>query len=219
MYIKTKELPRTLQRVLERLGYHKPDIEVKVQESRQPYHGSGAGTRAFMALVDLATGKFDIRYGSWGGPNMFVPTEPPDDGHAPELPLPPNGAMILGCSGNYMYATVYISPLTAAPLLPAAPTLTKEEAVALYCVKGLRGGTPRRECWQHFGIRPATLDRLVAQQLLKRDARGSIQITTAGKNALSAQTAWQGYNPPYDWKERWSGDTDVKRPDDYYGRD
>lgn len=218
-YIRVKELPPVLQRVLAQAGYRSPDIEVEVSEAERPFHGSGAGKRAFVAPVNLLTGQYEIHWGSWGGPNMFTAPTPPDDPHAPPIPIPPNGVLITGVSGPKTYATIYVSPATTAPLLPAAPTLTTEELVAIFCIQHRRSGEPRRECLQEFGVRPATVDRLVTTQLLKRDARGAMQVTTAGKNALAQGQGkvWGGYEPPYEWRQAHWDTKLAQRPDNYFG--
>lgn len=210
-YISTRELPPILRRVLSQVGYRSPDIEVRISEEARPYFSAGKGQRAFAAPVNLLTEKYEIHWGSWGGPNIFVSPRPPDDPNAPPVPIPPNGVLILGVIGHpSSYAIVYISPHTAAPLLPEAPTLTKEELVALFCVDYYRGES-RRECLQEYGVRPTTVDRLVAMRLLKRDARGALQISTMGKNALAQSKAWSGCMPPPAWQHP------PERPSDYYG--
>ena len=150
MYIRTKELPPILRHVLKQVGYNCPDVEVEVAEEVQPFYPAGQGSRAFVIPVNLLTQQYEIRSGSWGGSNMFTPPAVPDDSRAPAVLIPPNGAIVIGSSGHWATARIYISPQTAAPLLPEAPKLTKEELVALYCHEALKCGEPRRVCLRNY---------------------------------------------------------------------
>jgi len=212
-YIRTKELPNILQQILVQLGYRGSDVKIEVSEAETPYFSAGEGRRAFAVPLNLLTREYEVHWGNWGGANMFTAPHPPDDPNAPSVEIPANGVLILGSTG-YQGSTViiYVSPKTASPLLPEAPKLTLEELVALFCVRSRRGGEPRRECLREYGVRLSTLDHLVSLQLLKRDARGALQITTAGKNALESGKTWRSQEPPLEWSE-WGG---SKRPEGYF---
>lgn len=184
MYIAIKNLPESVRRALNTLGYHRPDIDVSASESVSLNGASGDGHRCFACIMNLATGEYRITHGSWGGPNMFSPTNPVDTDEQ-QYAIPPDGAIIKGSSGAKTFARIYVRPETLAPMLPAAQSVTAEEVAALYCHKALKGGEGRRAELARYGVSAACLDGLVSRGFLKRNAAGACQITTEGRNALA----------------------------------
>ncbi len=118
MYIDVKDLPATLQVALRALGYGRSNINVSASDTYcMAASGGGTGLRAFVCAVDLATGKRETVFGSWGGSNMFNPTNAVDLDRE-QRPLPPNFAVIHGTEGEMVRATVNVNPATLNPLLP-----------------------------------------------------------------------------------------------------
>lgn len=183
MHVEVKELSAGLRAVLARVAYHRADIAVEAAETVDVHVAGGSGRRGFAFVVNLDTGAFEGRMGSWGGQNMFV-RGPVDDGEV--VSLPENGAVVKGTTGNGTYARIFAHPAAFGRLLPsgeAEETLTDEEAVALGAHVCLKGGQYRRDCLQRNRVRPETIDGLVDRGYLKRNRAGATQVTTKGRNA------------------------------------
>jgi hypothetical protein len=183
MYAKVKELPQSLQRALASLGYCKSDVSVTGVETTSLHSLGGDGYRSYACIVNLSTGRFETTLGSWGGPNMFAPTNPVDMDRNSYV-IPADGAVILGHEGGNqpVSASIYVAPATLAPMLPTGPTLTEVEQSAINIV-GSTISSYRKEAFARAHVTPAVLDGLVSKGLLKRNKAGAISITTEGKNA------------------------------------
>lgn len=186
-YVTVKELPEPVRAALEAVGYRRSDVEVLVAPSVVLSNaGSGSGRQAFTALVNLSDGRHHLTWGSWGGANMFNTSNPVDLDDRPYT-LPVDGVAITGSrgGGHPVWATVYVPASAAERMLPgpreALPTAERD---ALYCHKAITGGAYRRDELRRRNVGPDTIDALVLRGLLKRNKAGSVQITTAGKNAL-----------------------------------
>lgn len=124
--IATRNLPVGLQRALKAASIGTHIVRVEAGTLAVPYGCSGAGTRAFCALVtdveqDVSAAIFHV--GSWGGPNPF--SKPigagawdPDYARDPQ-PIPERGAIITGTVGSY--ATVRVRPLTLLRMTGVTP--------------------------------------------------------------------------------------------------
>jgi hypothetical protein len=177
-----KELPQSLQTVLKKVGYRRKDISVIPQETVSLSSGGGAGRRSFAAIVDVSTGKHEITYGSWGGPNMFV-RNAVDSDTAPKK-LPRNGAAIVGSEGggHPVWATIYVHPEMISGMLPTEADVTDRESKILGYFRSYTSSA-RKEQFSRMGIKPAEIDSLVKRGYVKKNKAGATSITTKGKNA------------------------------------
>ena len=86
-FVPTKSLPSSLLKALSDLGYRKTDIGVRAATQVSPVNYGMAGCRAYVAIVDLATGETKVTYGSWGGANAYALSNPVDlDTKAYQIP-------------------------------------------------------------------------------------------------------------------------------------
>lgn len=186
MHVVVADLAQPIQAALEAVGYRRKDIRVSASTSVVLGGSAADGYRAFTALVDLAAGRHEVMWGSWGGPNMFNRTNAVDNDHRPYA-LPANGVAITGRKGGTqpVSAQVHVHPQLLARMLPAGPeqALGKLEMDALACFVGFTSAY-RKERMARLGITNAVLDGLVAKGLLKRTKSGATSVTTAGKNAV-----------------------------------
>lgn len=191
MWIETKDLPDSVRDVLARVGYGRRDVEVRVAETLVMSGVGSKGRRAFVGMVDLSTGRSDVTYGSWGGPNPFVPDNAVDRDHG-AYRLPDTAVIVLGSQGYpQTFLTLHVPPALMPRMLPAAgETVTKEELDALYAHGRIKGGAYRRDELRRRGVREETVAALVARGLLSENRAGARQITTAGRNALGE---YRGY--------------------------
>lgn len=193
-YIDVKDLPDTVQGALKAVGYGRANIEVHTEERVQlGTMGAGNGRQAFAVLVNLDTGEYIVRRGSWGGINMFD-RENPVDNDQNEYPLPPNGVAITGFRGGTSptSARLHIPTTMVSRIITAGPreALPPVELHALYAHGCLKSGEYRRDHLRRHGVSASLVDDLVERGLLKRNAAGSTQITTAGRNALGSFRAY-----------------------------
>lgn len=182
MYVETKTLSPAIQNALKSVGYGAADITVEAVTEVDSYSEGGSGQRGFVVVVNLDTGKFEGKSGSWGGGNMFTHS-PVDSGDA-RIPIPENGAVIKGTRGYpRTFATLYANPAAMGRMLPSAEQeeLTTEEQNALYAY-GFTGSY-RKEQLQRDHVSSACVDSLVERGYLKRSKNGATQMTTKGKNS------------------------------------
>lgn len=195
VYAKVRDLPEALQSALLGLKYGRADIEVCASETASRHYHGWTGQRGFCAIVDLATGHTTYEQGSWGGGNMFNPTNAVDLDTS-RYPIPPNVAVINGSSGGRgTFATITVRPDAIAPLLPAKAEVTPRERWILYCFCSLTSAGRKNE-WSRSvfsearqayvrckGPTDAELQALAARGFLKINRAGAAQITTEGRNA------------------------------------
>ena len=184
MHVETKTLPDILQRALASVGYARRDIAVEAREAVSLADGGSAGRRAFALIVDLVAGQIVTLRGSWGGPNMFNPSNTVDTDDKIRA-LQPGLAVIKGSEGESTYASIYVHPENLRPLLPSGPTVDDRDGRILAAYRGLKSGPYRQEALRALQCTEADITRLCAAGLLKRSSNGATQITTAGKNACS----------------------------------
>lgn len=200
-----KDLPDSLREALKSVGFRKSDIDVIPSEKIQMQSAYGDGYRAYIALVNLGTGKRDVQYGSWGGANMFA--NKPVDTDRQEYPIPENGAAIMGQEGGGrpVSATVYVNPRTIATMLPASENLSGEEKRLLNIYVGLTSAGRKDEMERmlqdvRFSVKDykeggrladkkkaeidAMIDSFVKRGYLDRNKVGAMKITIKGKNAV-----------------------------------
>lgn len=187
VYAPVSNLPPSLQKLLNELGYRRKDIDVVPAETFNPSYPSGEGHRAFVSVVNLATGSYRTTRGSWGGANPFERGNIVDDSRGADVPIPPNGAVVIGSEGggHPIYATVHVRPEALAPLLPPAQSddLGEIERVALVAYKDYNS-KGRLQCKERIGDKRwgDAIAGLVRRGLLKSNAAGAASITTEGKN-------------------------------------
>jgi len=180
-----RELPQSVQKALKQVGYGAKDIDVKPEETVSLMGVSGRGVQSFAIVINMATGKANVSWGSWGGRN---PNEKKGvDWDDKSYRIPTGGAVILGSrgGGRRVFATVYVHPDTMAPLLPQASGATEREKDILDHFVSLKPSY-RKEYMERMKppVSPKELDDLVEKGFLKRNRAGATQITLNGKNAL-----------------------------------
>lgn len=188
-YVILSTLPKSLQLALEEAGYHRKDIEVRVQEEFEPRPPSAHGRRGFVAACRLDdTNKFEITWGSYGGSNMFTQTVDDFQGSAP---IPPEVAFISGMgnagAGYPAYASIYVNPKSMDPsLLPVAASVTEKEAKILAIFKSLKSSY-RQGYLDRAKATSEEVTSLVERGFLSRNKAGATSITTTGRNAAGKE--------------------------------
>lgn len=186
MYVELKDLPDSLQSALYSVRYGKRDIQITPATTYSLNGGlSGAGCRAFTMCVNLATGERHTELGSFGGANMFNPTNSVDlDDTTRELPE--GFAIIHGYESGQSYASIRINPSNVQVLLPAHEETTKQEQEALKIIGGIKSGYRAGE-FLASGLGNYRADNPLIQSLatkeLVRVSKVGISITTKGRNA------------------------------------
>lgn len=184
-YVKVAELPVSIQKALESAGYHCKDVPVEVRETFEPRPPSAEGRRGFCAACRLDDGaQFEMRWGSWGGSNMFTKTIDDVEG---SYEIPEFVAFVTGFSnagpGYPGYAVVHISPKNMNPkLLPAKADVTEREAKILAIFKSLKSSY-RQQYLDRMKATPEEVTALVTRKFLNRNAAGATSLTTEGRNA------------------------------------
>lgn len=193
-YVPTKELPDFIRRALKEVKYGSRDIEVKPATTYTVSGLSGQGRQSFTVAVNLRTGKYQVEYGSWGGPNPFNPQNPVDLDNTPR-PIPKDGAIIKGLwGGRPTWAYILVHPDNLVKLIPSGeePELTDKEQAALNIMSGIKSSYRKEEFWRKK-LGPYSLDNPVMQSLLdkgliKVNRGGAMMITLKGKNL--AKRVW-----------------------------
>lgn len=207
-HIPVSELPEVLRRALEACEYRARDVPVEVSETWYPGSAYGDGCRGVTCVVNLATGQLRREFGSWGGANPWE-RKTVDVARGP-FPAVPGCVVIRGSSAwkrKSPYLTLQVHPADVAALLPAGDTdpLSLEERIALCIIRTIRGGA-RAEEWRRgvartdvglrasdepyylrgpgsYGAGNPVIESLAKRGYLKVNSRGSIQVTTKGRNA------------------------------------
>lgn len=183
MYVETKTLPPVILRALERISYGRKDISVESRESFSMACGGGDGYKAFCLVINLDSGAIQEHWGSWGGANMFNPTNAVDLNTA-TYPLPENGAVIDGSigGGKPTYAALRVHPSRLVKLLPAKAELSERLTRVLNCYR--YKSSYRKDELARLKATPAETDELVRLGLIDRNRAGACSLTTAGRNAM-----------------------------------
>jgi hypothetical protein len=185
-----KDLPRGIQLALKEVGYGRKDIKVEPSSTYEPLGPGGAGQKEFTAVVELATDRYKIHWGSWGGANMFNPTNPVDL-DTQSYPLPIGGAVVKGSIGGThpTYAYVLVNPENLQKLLPSGTDetaeLSKEEKTALKIMSSYRAGA-RKDGFSRYDLGSYNPNNPIIQKLVKmgliKVGNTGIMMTLAGKN-------------------------------------
>jgi hypothetical protein len=177
MYIKTKELPQSIQSCLHSIGYGKADIAIEAKETVNISSCAGDGSRSYYAIVAL-DGSItpEIHYGSWGGGNPFEAKRVDVDDT--NYPMKPECAVITGeTGGRGTFARITLHPNNIAAMLPPKADITDEQKGILKSYATLKPAYRPKYSSEE-------IDELVVKGLLKRSKNGATQITTDGKNAI-----------------------------------
>lgn len=192
MHIATKDLPANLQSFLKRLEYSKRDISLTAKEEISPHMSGSQGSRGYFATFDLATGESNVTEGSFGGANMFNPTNQVDLNDK-QYAIPPNTIVVKGTTGYLKTASLYAHPSTVnQTMLPQGEVITEKDASILCSYRGLKSGPYRQDALKAIGCTDTDIDSLVTRRLLKRNSAGSVAITIEGKNATSGHRGPSG---------------------------
>jgi len=188
-YVKVSDLPRSIQRALESAGYNRKDIEVRVEEKFEPRPPSAQGRKGFCAACRLDdTDEFQIRWGSFGGSNMFTKTI--DDVDA-IWTIPDFVAFVTGLSnagpGYPGFATIHVSPKNVVPSLMAPTSQVSEREAKILCIFKSLKSSARKEYLSRMKATDAEVNVLVERGYLSRNAAGATSITTEGRNAAGKE--------------------------------
>lgn len=184
-YVDVKELPDNVRAALRSVNFNKENIRVVVVESFEPRPPSADGRRGFLAVISLKEGSdksFDVRWGSFGGANMFTKTIDDIEGSAP---IPNDAAFITGLSdagpGYPAMATLYIGPTNiCSNLLPIHSDLTDRQRKILAMFKGYTSAYRKKELAAKK-VTEEEIQYLIDKGFLAKKG-GGIGITTHGKN-------------------------------------
>lgn len=182
--IRTKDLPDCLKVALKEVEYGAQDIGVEVSSTISPLSQGGQGSRGFTLVVELSTGKFTKRLGSWGGASLEHKQVDFDDRSTPLLE---GFAVIKGTMGfPRTIATISINPANVAKFLPEPTKITERQRGILRAFRELTS-MGRRDEWARNPVNAPTveeLNELVKLKLLARSSNGATKITVEGKNAI-----------------------------------
>lgn len=191
MYAKLSELPECIQRELKNNDYHKKDICIDQTTSVSPVDYGGDGRKAYFMAIDLETGQrlplidsgrqVDILRGSWGGANMFNPSNRVDldDGN---YTIPDNAVVIKGHIGYKPYATLYIRPDNAPKFIRNDCVLNERQLEILACMRSYTSAY-RKEVYEKMDVKDSEFQALADSGHIKISKNGAKHITTEGKNA------------------------------------
>ena len=192
-YVSIKELPPALIRPLKEVGYGRRNIEVISAQKYSAGMGGEAGLKSFTIPVDMASGRYKIMWGSWGGANMFSPQNQVDL-DTKSHPIPLNGAVIQGSTGGGrpVWAQILVSPDNLQNLIPSGDeaTLTGDESKALH-IMGYKSSYRKdgflRENLGPYSLRNPLILSLADKGMIKITGRGA-RVTLKGKNYKRAST-------------------------------
>jgi hypothetical protein len=195
IHVVVRDLPEVLQRALKSVRYNRRDVGVESGSSFTPTEGSAGfeGNRGYVIVVDLVGGHFKTHEGAWGGPSPFDQRQVDLD-RKPQA-IPQNGAVIIGeYGGRGSFAHIRVHPSNLQAILPQpAEEIEKDERTALGIIRSYKSSGRvdefRRAQIGAYGPDNPLIRSLAGKGLVKIDSRGSIQITTDGRNALLSRTA------------------------------
>ena len=198
-YIQTKELPYEITSVLSRLGYNKKDIDVEAHEKVSPASSSSDGCRSFMAIINLSTGEYTEKWGSYGGANIFNRDNQVDNDTS-SYTIPENFCVIKGSSGGNrpVLARLIVRSDMIAKFLPQKAELNPRLQYILDVYATYNSSGREREFNDYGHIPPSKeeLNELVRLGLIKINKAGSVSVTTEGKNMRKAKNGWVTYVGP-----------------------
>lgn len=196
MYIKTNQLPQSLQSALQSLGFNKADIKINAKEfTRLENPAYGDGYQSSVTLVNLETGARQTIEGSWGGSNPWQTRENAQVdgmGNQNEVPLIAGLSAVVKAQrgGNHpTSATIEVHPNTLLKLLPASEVqLTETQKGILKIIRSYTSAGRKDEFQRSnlgtYGPEHPEIKILSEQGFLKITKAGAISITTEGKNMI-----------------------------------
>ena len=198
VWVDVRDLPLPIQKALKSVKYGRKNIQIQESRTYQMSGSSGDGRKAFTIAVNLGTGKYQIEWGSWGGPNMFNPQNSVDLDTKPR-PIPPNNVVISGNIGGRTWAYIEAHPDNLTKLLGAGDDdakLTEQQMIALSIIGGIKGGY-RREYFERNNLGDYSPENPLVISLAKLGLinvmrNGAMKITTKGQNVRGGMSAPYG---------------------------
>jgi len=114
--ILVSRLPKSIQYALKDARFQGTKIRIDVDHTYQIASPGDDGTRGFTAVVDLASGHYDLLLGAWGGGSLGAKQSPVDVDFQ-KRPLPENTVVVQGQQGGAPYAFLVATPETTAMLM------------------------------------------------------------------------------------------------------
>ena len=192
------DFPDMLKKGLKSIGYNGKDIQVITASSASLSGYAFEGNRKYAASIDMSTGRVDMENGAWGGPTPFNPTKV--DALSVKnikLPVPPNKAVVIGESGGRgNYARMYVNPKSMNLLIDDGEDhdLSEDERKALEIIASIKGGYRQREFERErigdYSASNPLIQSLEGKDLVKINRKGSIQVTTKGKDVRLQLRGW-----------------------------
>lgn len=185
-YIDVKDLPEQLKSVLNKIHYTPRNIGVIPAEKFSMYCPGGEGNYGISVLVNLATGKYSLHEGEFGGGGSWNKENLVDTDHG-EQPMHEGIAVIQGNSkgSGVWYAKLYVHPNNLTGMLTAEIPLSREEKLALKAIDGLNSRGRKDEFSRldlgEYGPNNPLLLSLAAKGLILIKKSG-VTITTLGQN-------------------------------------
>jgi hypothetical protein len=178
--IPTKELPPVVKKALKEVGFKKSRISVVPQEKVSLQGFAGGGSRSYAVVLNLASGKYEISRGSWGGGNPYGSR--PVDTDSRKYDIPENGMVILGeeGGGQPVTASLYVNPKTVTGFLPGKSDLTERQKSILRMFAYT--SAYRKELFDDNNVKDSEVDELVKSGHLKRSKNGALRRTIKGEN-------------------------------------
>ena len=178
-----KDLPDCLKVALKEVEYGAADINISVSDTISPLSQGSMGSRGFTLVVELSTGKFTKRLGSWGGASAEMKQVDFDDRGTPLLV---GFAVVKGTLGYpRTFATITVNPENMVKFLPKPSSVTERQKSILKAFNTLTSAGRKDEWARDPESAPTAeeLDELVKGGFLSRNRAGAIKITVEGKNA------------------------------------
>lgn len=187
-YVDVKDLPENAQQALRSVSFGGKNISINVHSNFEPRPPSADGRRGFLIAVSLREGAekpFDIRWGSFGGANMFVKTIDDFDG---SVEIPNDVMFITGLShagnGYPTMASIHIGPHNICNnLLPITSDLTDRQRKILATIKAYNSAY-RKKILSENKVTEEEIQALIMLGFLAKKG-GGIGITTNGKNNVA----------------------------------
>ena len=189
-YINTSELPQAAKDILAEVGVKRSTIAVRVAEFSEMPSASYDFTRAFIGIINMDSGKYEIRHGSFGGSNPYVKTFVDDSPSDKKIPLLPNMMIVEGNEGgtNHGWASIVVHPSNVnAGLLSAPQVELTDDEKTFFRAQGYIGDY-KQNILASIGRQGmiAVIESLTAQGLIKKAGKG-YTLTAKGKTVRENQ--------------------------------
>lgn len=181
-----KELPDGIQKALKRLGYGRRDITVRAATTYHTGGGADDGSRAVLAIIQIASGQSESFLGGWGGGNAF--SKPGVADQETRNPTTKGTAIFNGVQSSgplWGYLTLHPDDYTGLDGGSDAEhaELTDKEELALRSIVGLNSKGRETE-FRHYGLgtyspKNPYVIALVAKGLIKFKGNGIVELPAA----------------------------------------